>query len=136
MSPKDDPSFLFELRIPGQYKGDPDIYIRAWDKPRSELPADYCRWGHSPIDVELRQGDKVIFPRGATYYGLPAGHTTDGEMSRANAMSTLAMKPGDTDEDYFATYTPEQLEWVSRNGEYLSMLATEREERTARRKAS
>lgn len=62
--------------------------------------------------------------------------STDGPEARALTLSLFGMKPWDTDADYFDGYTTEQLEWARSNGEYLSMLATEREERAARRKAS
>jgi hypothetical protein len=31
------------------------------------------------------------------------------------------MRPGDTDRDYFADYTPEQLAWAEQHGEALSI---------------
>lgn len=127
---KHDHSFLFELRIPGQYRGEPDIYIRAWDRPS---PADNPTH-HSYLDCELRQGGKVVFPRGATWCGVNQWTNTDGPEARALCLALFGMKPGDTDDDYFASYTQDQLEWAKRNGEYLSMLASEREERAAKRK--
>lgn len=46
---------------------------------------------------------------------------------RKNWSSYLfALKPGDTDSDFFADYTPEQLDWVTANGEELSLIALDR----------
>lgn len=123
-----DPSFLFELRIPGQYKGDPDIYIRAWDRP----PPEDNRTGHSYLDCELRQGGRVIFKRGDTWCGVNQWTSTDGPEARALCLSLF----GDWRVESTDPVTEEQQEWLERNGEYLSMLAAEREERAARRKAS
>ena len=44
------------------------------------------------------------------------------------------MKPGDTDDEYFGGYSPEQLAWAEDNGEWLALLASEREERNAKRR--
>ena len=116
-----DPAFLFELRVPGQYQGDKTIIIRAWEgEPFA------CGPNHTRLDCELRQGGKIIFPRGATWCGIPGHQTIDGPMARETVLSLFAMKPGDTDRDYFSAYTPEQLEWAVANGEHLSMVAEDR----------
>jgi hypothetical protein len=50
----------------------------------------------------------------------------DGDGAKELVSSLIAMKPGDTDKEYFDNYTSEQLEWARQNGEYLSMLAEDR----------
>lgn len=89
--------------------------IRAYDGGRG-------RFGGERIDVEVRMGGRVIFPLGALYCGTPAcgGMTVDGRRAKELVMSLVAMKPGDTDSEYFDSYTPEQLEWANRYGEELS----------------
>lgn len=107
--------WLFELRIPGQFKGEPMIVIHAWDANHTDPQT-----GHMRIDCELRQGGKVIFQRGATYCAVNRWTGTDSDAAKELVMALFAMKPGDTDPDYFDSYSPEQLEWAKRNGEHLS----------------
>lgn len=97
------------------------IVIHAYDANRTDPNT-----GHMRIDAELRQGGKVIFGRGDTYCAVNRWTAIDSDAAKALVLSLFAMKPGDTDPDYFASYTPEQLEWASANGEYLSMVAEER----------
>lgn len=113
---RSDPTFLFELRIPGQNKGDAAIVIRAFDGEHQDP-----KTGHRRIDAELRQGGEVIFPRGATYCAVNRWTSIDGLAAKELVMSLFAMKPGDTDPDYFDGYTQRQLEWAERNGEYLGL---------------
>jgi len=103
---------LFTLRI--DVGRGPLVIIRAFD-----APYEYSPTGHSRIDVEVTHGGRVIFPRGATWCGVPRGTTTDGIEARELVLSLVAMKPGDTDQDYFASYTPEQLAWTEEYGEAI-----------------
>jgi len=102
----------FELqRVPASL-----IVVKAWEK----LGA-YSDTGHRGIDLEVRHGGKVIFPRGALYCGVPAGTSIEGVDARELALSTVGMRPGDTDEEYFASYTPEQRAWALEYGDAISM---------------
>jgi len=47
----------------------------------------------------------------------------DGPEAVRNLLAFLSARPGDADEDYFAGYTQEQLDWVIENGEELWWLA-------------
>jgi hypothetical protein len=106
-----DLSHLFTLRV--RVRTDrPTIIIHAFDGPNFSCT-------HSRIDVEVRMGGKVIFPRGATYCAVPAGTSTDGIDAKELVMSLVAMQPGDTDDEYFASYTPEQLAFAKEYGEAL-----------------
>ena len=78
--------------------------------------------GHSRIDVVVKVGRKTIFPRGATYCAVASGHTVDGKAARELVLSLVAMRPGDTDADYFASYTPEQLDFARTYGEEIDMV--------------
>ena len=92
------------------------VTIRAWDANHRDST------GHNRIDAELRQGARVIFARGDTYCATPGHCSVDGIEARELVCSLFAMKPGDTDAEYFGGYTPEQLEWAQANGEELGML--------------
>lgn len=112
-----DPNKLFTLR----YKLRSGMaIITAWDANTPMVES------HARIDCDLRQNGRVIFPRGATYCGLTRNYAVDGTHARELVSSLLAMKPGDTDSEYFESYTPEQLAWAEANGEELSLLSSDR----------
>lgn len=47
-------------------------------------------------------------------------HAIDSDMVIASIMGFLTLRPGDTDSDYFADYTPEQIEFAQEWAEALS----------------
>ncbi len=101
-------------------------HIRTWaDRDgigfRLELYDTYRtdRWGKSILAYEFRHAGELIF-EGADYHCSPL-HAVDSDAAVAGLLAFLALRPGDTDPDYFATYTPRQLEWVREHGEELSL---------------
>lgn len=114
---KNDPNHLFTLHfsLPNGY-----VTIHAWDARHTER-----EYGHRRIDCELwfrdTAGRRCIFPRGATYCALPAGTELDSIAGRELVTSLFAMRPGDTDDEYFQEYTAEQLAWAEANGEELGV---------------
>lgn len=62
---------------------------------------------------------KVKTPTGVIFQGRdfspPANCFRDptGKESRCGLLNFLTLKPGDTDSEYFDSYTPEQLEWAN-----------------------
>jgi len=105
---------LFTLRVRPRTDR-PMIVIRAFDGNH------VGSYGHTRIDVEVRMGGEIIFPRGATYCGVPRGTTIDGIEAKELVLSLIAMKPGDTDPEYFASYTPEQIAFAREYGEALDL---------------
>lgn len=93
---------------------EPMIIIHAYDGPHVH-PA-----GRSRLDLEVRQGGRTIFARGDLWITIPGFWATDGAKAKEAALSCVAMRPGDTDPDYFAHYSDEQLDWARANGEALS----------------
>lgn len=103
----DQHDFLFTLR---PVKG---VTVHAFD-------ANYRdNTGHRRIDVEVHADGKVVFPRGATWCSVPRGCTVDGVDARELVLSLVAMKPGDTDADYFESYTEAQLSFADTYGEAI-----------------
>src|ERR1700678_2705124 len=98
-----DPKYLFTLRL-RVAMGAPLVIVDAFDGGPEAYPGTHHR-----IDVEVRQGGKVIFPRGATWCAVNGWTSIDGIQAKELVLSLVSMKPGDTDSDYFASYTPEQL---------------------------
>ncbi len=115
---------LFTLKINLHFTPGTLIVITAWDR-LWEYPKN-LHDSHSYIDIEVRHGGKVIFPRGQLYCGVNAWTATDGIKAKELVMSTVAMKPGDTEEEYFKNYTPEQWAWAIEFGEALSVEAASR----------
>lgn len=127
------PDFLFSLRFRLNLPGHGGtVTIRAWDMPAWEADGTPCkryprenRTGHHYIDAEMlwrADGSKapiVVFPRGATWCGVPAGTCSDGNKARELVTSLFCMRPGDTDAEYFENYTAEQLAWVQAWAENL-----------------
>jgi hypothetical protein len=102
------------------------VTIQAWESRVDE-------YGHSHTLLDTRmifrptgKQSSVVFNKGDTWCGIPSHQSIDGDNAKECVTSLFTMKPGDTDDDYFAAYTPEQLEWVEANAEELGMLKEER----------
>jgi hypothetical protein len=115
-----DPNQAFTLRIfPFLRSHDPRaIVIRAFD----DLGWDSA--GRVKLTCEVRHGGRVIFPRGQLTCALHG--TSDGIRAREMATYLVGMKPGDTDADYFADYTPEQLAWAEEYAEHVHIAGQNR----------
>jgi hypothetical protein len=107
--PADD--WLFTLKF--ELSSGP-VTITAWDADHTDPFS-----GHQRIDAELQQNGEVVFPRGATYCAVARGTKLDQTDARELVGSLFAMRPGDTDEDFFESYTPAQRAWAEANGEEL-----------------
>src|SRR5690349_15058841 len=68
----------------------------------------------------------LIF-EGDDFHASPL-HAIDGDATVAGLLAFLSLRPGDTDPDYFADYTSEQMAWCRRRAEYLSLIQCEMEE--------
>ena len=99
-------NIAFTLRL-RPWRDRPMIVVRVWDD------------AYPRLDVEVRQGGKVVFPAGQLYCGLPryGTHSSDGGYARRLVCDLVGMVPGDTDADYFEDYSAEQLAWARANGE-------------------
>lgn len=107
-----DSNQCFELRVK-IFTDEPTVIIRAFDD------AGWDSAGRVKLNVEVRQGGKVIFPRSQLYCALHG--PSDGNAAKELVMSLVSMKPGDTDPDFFDDYTEEQIAWVNRYGDYISI---------------
>jgi len=79
---------------------------------------------HTRLNCELRQGGKVVFAKGDLFVGIPG--CIDDNSAKESVGALFALRPGDTDREFFDSYTPEQLKWVTDNGEELGMLVSDR----------
>ena len=94
-----------------------ELYISG--KPNSQR-------GRFNLAYRLYHGDEKIF-EGLDYSPSPLFEWDSDECFGA-LLSFLSLQPGDTDDEYFEDYTPEQLAWAEEHGEELSFIAMELEE--------
>lgn len=60
-------------------------------------------------------------------FGPSPMYCDDSDEALGALLSFLALKPGDTDREYFDDYTPAQLAFAEEHGESLSMMADDLE---------
>lgn len=85
---------------------------------------DPGKFGRSRLGYVLWHRDgSVLFA--AKDYSPGCMSCIDSDDSVRGLIGFLTLKPGDTDDDYFKDYTPEQLAWAKSEGECLSMWAEE-----------
>ena len=83
-----------------------------------------CMNGRCNLSYSLKEGKKVIF-KGSDFGPSPM-YSIDGDKTVAALLSFLTLKPGDTDPDYFANYTPEQFAFASEHGEAIQCYSMDR----------
>lgn len=66
----------------------------------------------------------TIFKREDFYPGR--GQCTDSDDAVEGLMGFLTLRPGDTDREYFADYTPAQLEFAQNHAEALACVVADR----------
>lgn len=81
--------------------------------------------------ADLIQGSDELFQ--GDDYGLASSHAVDSPEAAAGILSFLSLEPGDTDEEYFAAYTPAQRTWLeSGRAQDMKLAVFELEERAGR----
>lgn len=71
--------------------------------------------GRKAVGYRLVSEGAVLF-EGADFY---CHDEADSDAAVEGIMKFLTLKPGDTDPEYFASYTPAQLEFAAQHAEYL-----------------
>lgn len=94
--------------------------LRTWqaDDFRLDLYYNGTDWGRVRMAYEFSDAGRLIFS-GENFYPSPL-HAYDGDEAIAALLGFLALRPGDTDREYFQAYTPEQLAWVDARAEALA----------------
>lgn len=104
--------------------------IRTWEEDGFRLEMfgtdTFDRRGVEYVAYELYHEGELIF-EGDDYSPSPL-HEPAGDYSVAGLLSFLSLKPGDTDPEWFDTYTPAQLAWAEAHAEHLSYLSHDLEE--------
>jgi hypothetical protein len=70
--------------------------------------------------LTMREHRKTVTVFAGSDFRPSPMHTVDGDDAVKSLMGFLTLRPGDTDEDYFDSYTPVQLEYCSAHAEALS----------------
>jgi hypothetical protein len=73
-----------------------------------------------PVD-----GEPIVLFEGEDFAGSPC-HADDSDDTVGALMSFLALRPGDTDADYFESYTADQLAYCEQHAEALGLTADDR----------
>lgn len=111
---------LFSLRV--KLNDGATLLVKATESDHRTFPDTHTRVDVAAILV--KDGNRqVIWTRGTNYIGIPAHQTIDGTYAKAAALRHLAMKPGDTDADYFEGWTDTQLEFADTYGDEIRMIA-------------
>jgi hypothetical protein len=101
--------------------------LKLWDTHRVD------HYGKLVLVYKLFDGASLVF-KGDDFHGSPL-HAPDSLDTLEGLLAFLTLRPGDTDPDYFARYTPRQLAWsCGTRCELLSLIRLELEERLAARR--
>lgn len=111
-------NFLFQQRI----KLDGKLCrIYAYDSNHTDPQT-----GHMRIDVEVFHGPECIFRVGELYCAVNRWTAIDSDAAKSLVLSLVAMKPGDTDADYFEGYSDAQKRWAQAFGDEITMVRYDR----------
>jgi hypothetical protein len=93
------------------YLNGPKFTLRTWDSGRCD------GYGKPILAYEFTMNGEVVFEGEdfACFYAV------DSDAALAGLMGFLTLRPGDTDPDYFAGYSPEQLAFAREHAEALQM---------------
>lgn len=102
--------------------------IKTWCKNgfKVELFDTYTRdsYGKHILGYKFYDGKELVF-EGQDFHCSPM-HSIDSKETIMALLGFLSCKPGDVDEEYFASYTPRQLDWAnSARCEELSYLVND-----------
>lgn len=95
----------------------------TWTKDRFKLELYDEHTYPTRLAYKFYLNNKVLF-EGNEYRPSPM-HSIDGKESIFGLLAFLSLRPGDTDDDYFKDYTPEQLEFCETDAEELSLLVND-----------
>lgn len=108
----------------------PTFILTLWDGfyGRAATGQEYMRY-----ELTMREpGRKTVVLFEGRDFGRAPGDTSDGDATVAGIMGFLTLREGDTDNEYFAGYTAEQLAFSEQHAEALSCEVAARFEREGR----
>lgn len=115
----DDHRVLRHVKIKSPTIGGTDYRLLTWDTGRrfstGQWKIGYAFWRDGEDDPIFVGEDCGVSPM----------HSIDSDDALRGLLGFLTLRPGDTDADYFAEYTPRQLSFAEGDAEYLSLYAME-----------
>lgn len=115
----EDHQLLRDVRVPAMYMGEDDYRLVLWDTYNRDGGA----FGRYYLGYALYHRGEVVF-EGESYSPSPMD-SIDGDESVRGLLGFLSCQPGDTDDEYFESYTEAQLDFVRAHGEALSLASME-----------
>lgn len=92
--------------------------LRMWDSGKR----DYR--GTTTIAYLFQDRNGHVLFKGCDYNGSPL-HADDSDECVRGLLTFLTLRPGDTDSEYFESYTEDQIDFCETDAEYLSLYACE-----------
>ena len=90
--------------------------LTTWATPKTD-------WrGQTRIGYQFSSPDGAVIFEGEDFSGSPM-HADDSDETLRALLSFLTLRPGDTDREYFDSYTPEQMAFAQGPAEGLSLWA-------------
>lgn len=107
-------------------------HVRRWEEDGYcldlfEMPGVVQDAPQFPLAYRFTHLGRVIF-RG-TDFGCSPLHAVDSDECVSSLLGFLSLEPGDTDEEYFADYTPRQMDFAEAHAGDLKVLVAMMEER-------
>jgi hypothetical protein len=99
-----------------------DYKLLLWDTNRTAFG------GKSRLAYQFFHKGVLIF-QGADF-GCSPMHAVDSDETVASLLTFFALRPGDTDREYFKDYSVQQMAFAMEHGEELSYIVMEMEEKT------
>src|SRR4051812_40567617 len=102
--------------------------IRTWkaDGFKLDLYDTYqTRHGKDILAYQFFHNGELIFE--GDDFGCSPLHAIDSDAAVGGLLAFLSLKPGDTDPEYFESYTPKQMAFALAHGEDLSLYVEELE---------
>ena len=84
----------------------------------------YDNRGASRYEAKVLLNGKVLFEK--LWGAFSPLHAEDSKEAKAHVLSHLAMKPGDTDKEFFEDYTEDQLDFVNKYSDDIWFLSHKR----------
>jgi hypothetical protein len=107
---------LFGLRV-SPLRGMRPIHVECYS-----TGVDYR--GATTYRISVRHERRDVFPLATSplYGAFSPLHSVDGNAAREHVLSHVSMRPSDgsgVEDDFYSSYTPEQLAWCEKWGESL-----------------
>lgn len=97
-------------------------HVRLADHPEYEIllfDLNEMKGNHHRMGYIFMQNKEVIFE--GDDFGVSQYSSVDGDEALRSLMGFLTLRRGDTDADYFDSYSEDQLSWAEENAEELSL---------------